>query len=158
MKINRFIGIGLIALMAIATMGSISTRVFAHAATTSIQQVQATTTPDKEDPAKGADVDQVNEQVGDQSGVDAGPELANEPSEVPGKDGQDAAPSGNPAITSDAALKAAQNHLNSSAIGKVTLDDENGKLIYSVDLSGIDVKVDAMSGLVLSADQAGEGN
>jgi uncharacterized membrane protein YkoI len=158
MKIKHLIGIGLVALLAISTMGFISSRAYAHATTPSIQQVQATGVPDKEDPAKGPDTDQVDEQVGDQNGPDNGVEVANEGGEIPGKDGQDALPSGTPAITADAALKVAQTYLNSSATGKVTLDDENGKLIYSVDINGIDVKVDAISGLVLSVDQAGEGN
>ena len=74
-----------------------------------------------------------------------------------GKDGQDAAPEGTPSISADAAVKAAQTHLNSTATGKATLDDENGKLVYSVDLNGSDVKVDAITGSVLSVDQAGEG-
>ena len=74
-----------------------------------------------------------------------------------GIDGQDAAPTGTPAISVDAAIKAAQSHLNSTAAGKATLDDENGALVYSVDLNGSDVKVDAMTGVVLGVDQAGEG-
>jgi uncharacterized membrane protein YkoI len=54
-------------------------------------------------------------------------------------------------------LQAAQAYLNTTASGTATLDDENGKLVYSVDLDGSDVKVDAMSGSVLGVDQVGDG-
>jgi uncharacterized membrane protein YkoI len=54
-------------------------------------------------------------------------------------------------------LKAAQVYLGTTATGTATLDDENGVLVYSVDLNGSDVKVDAMSGIILGVDQVGDG-
>jgi uncharacterized membrane protein YkoI len=43
---------------------------------------------------------------------------------------------------------------------KAGLDDENGAIVYSVELStGADVKVDAQSGAIVGTDQAeGDGN
>ena len=156
MKINRFIGLAAIALLAIGAMGFISTRSYAQTVAPTALQAQVTAAPDKEEPANSVDTDQIEEQVGDQSGPDTGTEVANETSEPAGTDGQDALPSGTPAITADAALKAAQTYLNTTATGRVSLDDENGKLVYSVELNGSDVKVDAMNGTVLGVDQAGE--
>jgi len=94
----------------------------------------------------GADTDQVDEQVGDQNAADdaaEGPEAA---------DGQDAAPVGTPSITADQAKAAAEAHLNAGAATQVQLDDENGTLVYSVEIGTSDVKVDAMTGAVLSVD------
>lgn len=157
MNINKFIGLAAIAIMAVGAMGFISTNVHAQAVTPPIPQVQVTEVPDSGQ-AVGADTDQVQEQVGDQNGADTAPESGTETSEPASKDGQDAVPSGTPAITAEAALKAAQTHLNSTATGKSTLDDENGKLVYSVDLNGSDVKVDAMTGAILGVDQVGGQN
>ena len=92
---------------------------------------------------------------GGQAGTETSPEVKGETGEAPGIESQDPAPSGTPAISADAALKAAQGSLKSTAPGTATLDDENGKLIYSVDLNGSEVKVDAMTGTVLGVDQAG---
>lgn len=156
MKISKFIALAAIALMAIGAMGFISTRAHAQGANSSAPQVQVTQAPDKET-ATGTDTDQVQEQVGDQTGSDTAVDTGNETSEVAGKDGQDAVPTGTAAISADAAVKAAQTYMKSTSTGKATLDDENGKLVYSVDLNGSDVKVDAMTGIVLGVDQAGEG-
>ncbi len=156
MKINKFIALAAIAIMAIGAMGFVSSKTYAQSTNPPVPQVQVTQAPDNA-PAVGTDTDQVQEQVGDQAGLDTTADTGTESSEVAGKDGQDAAPAGTPAISADAAIKAAQTHLNSIAAGKATLDDENGKLVYSVDLNGSDVKVDAMTGTILGVDQAAEG-
>jgi uncharacterized membrane protein YkoI len=157
MKINKFITLAAIAVMAIGAMGFVSSKTYAQSTNPPASQAQVTQAPDNEPAAVGPDTDQIQEQVGDQTAADTTADTGKEASEVAGKDGQDAAPTGTPAITADAAVKAAQTHLNSTAAGKATLDDENGKLVYSVDLNGSDVKVDAMTGTVLGVDQAGEG-
>jgi hypothetical protein len=141
MKINKFIALVAIALMAIGAMGFITTRTHAQSGTKPVPQVQVTEAPD-------------NEQV---VGPDTTTGSFNKPVEAKNSDGQDAAPSGTPSISSDAALQTAQAYLNTTASGTATLDDENGKLVYSVDLNGRDVKVDAMTGTVLGVDQVGEG-
>ena len=156
MKINRFIALAAIALMAIGAMGFMSTGVHAQSAAQPAPQVQVTEVPDDQE-AAGPDTDLVEEQVGDQNEPDTTNELETEASESASEDGQGPIPSGTPAITADTALKAAQAHLNSTAAGTATLDDENGALVYSVDLNGSDVKVDAMTGIVLGVDQIGDG-
>jgi uncharacterized membrane protein YkoI len=156
MKINKFIALAMIAVMAIGAMGFIITRAQAQGVTTSVSQVQTTKAPDTEQ-AVGADTDQVQEQVGDQNEQDASAKSGKESVETAGTDGQDTAVTGTPAVSADAALKAAQAYLNTTVSGTATLDDENGKLVYSVDLNGSDVKVDAMTGVVLGVDQVGEG-
>lgn len=154
MKINKFMALAVIALLAVSAMGFWSTQAYAQSSNPPAPQVQATQAPDNEQ-TSGADIDQVQEQVGDQTGTDTAVETGTEASEAVSSDGQDAAPTGTPAISADAAIQAAQAHLNTTASGKATLDDENGKLVYSVDLNGSDVKVDAMTGTVLGIDEVG---
>jgi len=154
MKINKFLALAAIAIMAIGAMGFVTSRTYAQSGTTPEPPVQANEALDNEQPA-GADTDNVEEQVGEQ--IEDGIPDGNEAAETEGSDGIDEVPSGTPAITSDAALQAAQAYLNTTAAGTATLDDENGTLVYSVDLDGSDVKVDAMSGIVLGVDQVGDG-
>ena len=156
MKINKFIALAMIAVMAIGAMGFIITRAQAQGVTRSVPQVQTTMVPENEQ-AVGADTDQVKEQVGNQNEQDTTAKSGKESVETAGNDGQDTAVTGTPAVSADAALKAAQAYLNTTVSGTATLDDENGKLVYSVDLNGRNVKVDAMTGVVLGVDQAGEG-
>ncbi len=158
MKINKFIALAAIALMAIGAMGFITTRSHAQSVTTPAPQVQATEASDTE-LAVGPDTDTANvqEQVGDQNTQDTTASSANASVEAKSSDSQDAAPTGTPSISSAAALQAAQAYMNTSAVGIATLDDENGLLVYSVDLNGSDVKVDAMTGTVLGVDQVGQG-
>lgn len=62
-------------------------------------------------------------------------------------------PAGKAAITFDAAKQIAESFLNAGSATKIMLDDENGKLIYSVEIGSIDVKVDATNGTVLYTDK-----
>lgn len=76
--------------------------------------------------------------------------------ELPGQEQADETPVGNPAVTEDQAKAAALAQFPGATVGSVQLDDENGQLVYSVELtdaSGVsqDVKVDAMTGTVLPA-------
>ncbi len=60
-------------------------------------------------------------------------------------------------IKADQAMAAAQAAFPGVAVRKVELDNENGCLVYSVDLSnGMDVKVDAGDGRVLFHEKAGK--
>lgn len=154
MKINKFLALAMIAMLAIGVMGFVSTKVHAQNGTQPAPQAQVTEAPDNEQVA-GPDTDNVEEQVGEQ--VEDGIADGSIAVETEGSDGIDEVPSGTPAITSDAAIQAAQAYLNTTASGTATLDDENGKLVYSIDLNGSDVKVDAMSGVVLGVDQVGDG-
>lgn len=156
MKINKFFAMAVIALMAIGAMGFITTRTHAQTGTLPAPQVQVTEAPDNEQNV-GSDTDNVEEQVGDQVAQDTTVDSASEPVEANNSESQDAVPTGTPGISADAALQAAQAYLNTTATGTAILDEENGTLVYSVDLNGSDVKVDAMSGIVLGMDQVGDG-
>jgi uncharacterized membrane protein YkoI len=60
---------------------------------------------------------------------------------------------GTPAITADQAQATALAANPGTTTVKTELDDENGKLIYSVELNnGLEVKVDAMTGAILSSE------
>jgi uncharacterized membrane protein YkoI len=65
-------------------------------------------------------------------------------------DGKDLLPQAK--ITVDAAVAAAQSAAGGS-IGEVDLEHYNGKLVFNVDVGDRDVKVDASTGAVLSADK-----
>lgn len=179
MKLNRFVALATIALLVIGAMGAIGARSFAQTAaapaaqaqdcaadqsddTTEAQSASSDTdnvdlqcgdqnAPDDQQAVSGADTHTVEEQVGDQNTSDKGAEVA-DGAEANGADGQDVAPSGTPAITAEAAQKTAEAYLNAGTATKVELDDENGKLVYSVEFNGTDVKVDAMTGAVLTVE------
>ena len=61
----------------------------------------------------------------------------------------EAPPAGKAAITAEAARKAAEAYLNAGAASEVELENENGRLVYSVEIGGTEVDVDAMTGEVL---------
>jgi uncharacterized membrane protein YkoI len=67
-------------------------------------------------------------------------------------DSGDAAPTGTPTITEAQARQAAEACVPGAAVTKITLDDENGVLVYSVELGSTDVKVDAKTGAVIRID------
>lgn len=107
--------------------------------------------------AEGAAVDTDTEelQCGDQNAPDDAE--ADTESEAAESDQNDAAPNATPAITADQAKATAEAHLNAGAASKVELDDENGQLVYSVDIGGVDVIVDAMTGAVVTVDSDQDG-
>jgi len=112
------------------------------------EQVGDQNAADTEDGAEvvSPDTDNVEEQVGDQNTPDTGEET-----EIAGE--QDAAPTGTPAITAEAAQQTAEAYLNAGTATQVELDDEDGVLVYSVEFAnGTDVKVDAMTGAVLGVE------
>lgn len=152
MKINRIVALAAIALLVVGAMGAISMKVFAQTSTPPAQtQEQITSQSNQEgtEVKSATDTDNINEQVGDQSG----PDTEQQGQEEKSSDSNDQAPVGTPAITAQAAQQAAETYLNAGAASHVQLDDENGKLVYSVEFpNGTDVKVDAMSGSVLGAD------
>jgi len=89
-----------------------------------------------------------------------GPEAteATEPAEDPAAEAAEAAAlSSKATISAQQATDAALAVNPGTTVVKVSLDDENGAVVYSVELSsGADVKVDATSGQIVGTDQAGE--
>jgi uncharacterized membrane protein YkoI len=156
MKINKFFAIAAIVVMAAGTMGFIKVRTHGQGGTSLSPQVQVIEASDGEQ-KDGPDTDNVQEQVGDQNAPDTSKGSEVDVPESKAGDAAEASPAGTPGISSDAALKAAQAYLNTAASGTAVLEDENGKLVYGVQLNGRDMKVDAMTGLVLRTDQVGNG-
>jgi uncharacterized membrane protein YkoI len=148
MKINRFIAMAALALLVVGAMGAVSLKVFAQS---SNPPAQTETCAQQDDDAAEVqnvpDTDNEDLQCGDQN------ESGEETEGTESVEGQDTAPTGTPAITSEAAQKTAKAYLNAGTAVKTELDDENGALIYSVEFSnGTDVKVDAMTGNVLGTE------
>ena len=142
MKINRFIALAAIALLVVGAMGAISMKAFAQTAAQT--ETCAQQDDDSAEVQNAPDTDNVDLQCGDQN--EGGEEAES-------ADGQDAAPTGTPSITVEAAQKTAESYLNAGTAVKVQLDDEDGKLVYSVEFSnGTDVKVDAMTGSLLGTE------
>jgi uncharacterized membrane protein YkoI len=91
--------------------------------------------------AGSSDDDQEDEAEGDAS-----------ESEEAGADDQHDTALGTPALTAADALRIAEAYLNAGSATQVELDDENGQLVYSVEIGTSEVKVDAMTGEVLGVE------
>jgi uncharacterized membrane protein YkoI len=99
-----------------------------------------------ESATKGPDTDAIEEQSGDQNESDN----ATEPQQSGVlDDGKDLLPQAG--ITLDQAITVAQS-ATSGPVGEVDLEQYQGKLAFNVDVGDKDVKVDAHTGAVLSAD------
>jgi uncharacterized membrane protein YkoI len=81
----------------------------------------------------------------------------NDGTEQPDNEAADAAAlAGKATITADQAKATALAANPGATVVKAELGDENGVIVYSVELStGADVKVDAQKGTIVSTDQAG---
>ncbi|MCB9122334.1 MAG: PepSY domain-containing protein [Caldilineaceae bacterium] len=131
---------------AAASLPAISQQAPAQPSTDCASQLDDATEAD----SAAADTDTEDLQCGDQNAPDAAE--ADTESEAAESDQNDAAPSATPAITADQARATAEAQLNAGAASKVELDDENGQLVYSVEIGGVDVKVDAMTGVVVTVE------
>jgi uncharacterized membrane protein YkoI len=173
MRINRFIALAAIAVLVVAAMGFVSTRSFAQTATPPTTEQSGTS-----ETVKGPDTDNVDEQSGQQvedgqpdgqaasdiAETDAGPDqqspsynssLTVDPAATDGMNETDeaAALSGQAKITIEQAKSAALAANPGAGVVKAELDNENGALVYSVELNtGANVKVDAGSGAILHTD------
>jgi uncharacterized membrane protein YkoI len=162
MKINRFVGLAAIALLVVAAMGFVSMRVSAQSHDPVAPAGAYVEDDDTAEAAEtGPDVDDVEEQSGQQNEAnDEAQDLDNGQVENEGDDvseagvegGVEDAPTGTPSITAEAAQQAAEAYVNAGTATQVELDDENGTLVYSVEIGSSDVKVDAMTGAVLGVE------
>jgi uncharacterized membrane protein YkoI len=168
MKINRFIALGAIALLIVGAMSVIAARSFAQGS------APLAATEEVEDPASGPDTDDIQEQVGQQieDGQPDGAEAPGAPdssvqepiytgsvtvdevqTESTNESDEAVALQGKATISSADAESAALKANPSTTVVKTELDNENGTLVYSVELSnGADVKVDAGNGSILFTD------
>jgi len=99
------------------------------------------------------DGEAINESNDENVQEDRENESENEDEGIDSNDKQDDIPANKAVITFDAAKQIAESFLNGGSATKITLDDENGKLVYSVEVGSIDVKVDATNGTVLYTDK-----
>ena len=155
MKINRFTALASISLLVMGGMGAIATRSFAQGTT------PPAATQTVEDPSSGPDTDTIHEQVGQQ--IEDG-----QPDDIEAPGEQDAGaqdPSYAGSVAMDQAQTEGMNEADEAAalaanpgstVIKTELDNENGSLVYSVELSnGMDVKIDAGDGSILFTDSEG---
>jgi len=92
----------------------------------------------------GASEVRVDAMSGEVLGVDSDQECDDE---------KDVASLGTPEITFDQAQAAAEAHLNAGSASEIELENENGQLVYSVEIGASEVKVDAMTGAVLGVER-----
>jgi uncharacterized membrane protein YkoI len=125
--------------------------------------VQSSNTGSAEDNIRGPDLDNVEEQVGDQNQVDEQQpqytgSITVDESQYEGMSEADetAALQDKATISADDAQQAALAANPRTTVVETELDNENGVLVYSVELSnGMDVKVDAGNGTILHTEQDG---
>ena len=150
MKLNRLLAFVASGFLAAGTIGIATQRAYAQSPSVTGQQ-GSTNRP-------GNSTGMLNAQDGDneepQGDARKGPESGSEESGVT-SDLNDNAPAGNPAISEDSAKAAALAYVKAAKVNGLFLDDENGRLVYSVEVGAADVRVDAMSGAVINP-QAGE--
>jgi len=141
-----YLVIGLVALIALAFS--------AVTLTSSLTSAQDTGQPcdqqDDADDAAGEDADdvqepQLNGSIAVPEGQDEGLSEADEAAAL--------APLAT--VTPDEAIAAAAQAEGPGDLGKVELENENGSLVYSVEIGGKDVKVDAGTGAVLHIESDG---
>jgi hypothetical protein len=130
---KRLIGLAGLLLIAVGAIGGISARAFAQT-NIAAPGVQGSCGPD-------------TQETGESTAAD--PEVAG-CAEDSGGESQDAA-TGTPAISAEEAQKAAEAYANAGTASEVELENESGSLVYSVEIAGQEVTVDAMTGEVLGA-------
>jgi uncharacterized membrane protein YkoI len=154
MKLNRFVALAMIALLAIGAMGLISTRSLAKGSTVVIRQAQPTqlapkspdtSTQQSEDPAIGPDTDNVEEQVGEQveDGQPDGPEVpgaedAGPDQQTPSYDGSilvDQTANESLSEADEAAALAGQATLTSDQAQAAALAANQGTTVVKVELA-----------------------
>jgi uncharacterized membrane protein YkoI len=176
MKISRLLGLALVVMLLFGTIAAGTLKAGAQSGTTPQAQLQGcdvedddtAEVPDSEGPDtddvqcgqqdgpedKDADADSVDEQspsyIGSLAADDASYEGMNEADEA-------AALAGIAKISEEKAKDAASSAYPNATVVKVELDNENGVVVYSVELSdGSDVKVDAGNAEVLHTEAAGQ--
>jgi uncharacterized membrane protein YkoI len=150
MKINRFVALAALALLVVGAMGFVTVRSFAQTPNPPVAGDQACANQQDDDSAAlqdaGPDMDDQEVQCGDQNEADGEAEDVNAGAE------QETALSETPSITAEEAQTTAEAYLNAGTASQVELDDQNGQLVYSVEINGTDVTVDAITGAVLGAE------
>jgi uncharacterized membrane protein YkoI len=150
MKTIRVIALAAVALLVVGALTAFTFRAFAQRSSGPTVQAQDCATQGNDTgQVQSTDTDQVEVHCGQQDAADGGKE---QDKAAGVHEGQDAAPAGTPSISAQAAQKTAEAFLKAGTATEVELDDENGTLVYSVEINGKDVKVNAMTGVVMGTD------
>jgi uncharacterized membrane protein YkoI len=184
MKVNRLIAMAALAVLVVAGLGLMSTRIFAQSAPPLAVQAQTTEVPAQPESTESVessateaantaeDTDAQGETAGgtneaadanNESGADeqspsyTGSITVPESTDSQSEADEAAALAGLATISADDAGAAALAANPGTTVVKTELDNENGALVYSVELdNGLDVKVDAGNGAILHTDSGGE--
>jgi len=123
---------------AVTPMARASAPHVARAQLSAVEEPARAQSTDAEELTDTADADDVQE--GEQSG-------ANDSADVEeANDEEDAVATGTPAISADAARQVAETYVNAGSATEVELEEEDGTLVYGVEIGSTDVKVDATTG------------
>ncbi len=158
MKINRFLALTAIALLVVAAMGLVTAQSHAQTATppaqTSGQTDQSTVGTDTEAPDSTEAAGTPETGTNDQMPLYAGSVTISDTATSNLSESAEAtALAGQAKISIEQAKATALAANPNTTVVKVELDNENGALVYSVELStGADVKVDAGNGVILRTD------
>jgi len=159
MNIKRFVALAAIAILVVGAMGVISYRTYAQNPTPSASQTQdCSEDQDIEDHVQGPDQDEVELQCGDQDeGSEAEDAQTSEVEDAKLDESAETAALQNQAkITPEQAQEIALIANPGATVVEIELDNENGQVVYGVELStGVEVKVDAIGGVIL-ATESGE--
>ena len=148
MKINRWVALALIAVLVVGAMGFIGYRVFASPSTQTQDCASDIEENDASETAQAEDAD--TEECGNQNDDEAGNGDVNEAAEPNGQDQSDEVAPSTTGISADRAQLIAEEANPGAATLNVKFDREGGKDIWEVELNnGLDVKVDANSGVIL---------
>jgi uncharacterized membrane protein YkoI len=176
MKVSRLLGLALVAMLVFGSIVAGTSRALAQSGPTPQPQAQGCDVEDNDaaeaPEANAPDTDDV--QCGEQGGVEDGsPEADSAQEQSPSYTGslladeakyegmseadESAALAGQASISEADARSAALSASPGATVAKVELDNENGAIVYSVELSdGSDVKVDAGNAAVLFTDSGGD--
>lgn len=164
MKRTKFIALIAMAVLIFGAMSAFTIHSVTGGQTANLAQVQTCDQQDEDSAAvaNATDADQVDLQCGDQTADESAGQAANEKGEQPeGANTSEDETAESAALQGQASISAAQAEAAVLAqnpgvtVQKTSLDQENGNVVYSVELSnGQDVKVDAASGQILGLDSA----
>ncbi len=147
MKPSRTIAISAVALLLLSAASVFTYRAFA-------QPVRGPSPQSQECVDEGADSEETELECGQPDEVESQEGATASGADDTEQDGQETTPAGALAIPAEAAQSAAEAYLNAGAATSVELDEENGRLVYSVEIDGTDVIVDAATGAVLGEEAA----
>lgn len=155
MKINRFVALAAIAVLVVGAMSAFALRTFAQTAPPAAP-TQDCAADQADDAAEAEGQEAADTDAGEAECDDGQADAQETETEDDGAEAQDQAPAGTPAITAETAQQIAETYLNGAPATRIELEDEDGRLVYSVDFAtdaGVtEVQVDAQTGEVVATE------